>query len=102
MSVSEKNNIQREPCKLQKARGIDAWCTREECIYWRLLEPQDVDGLEVKHISNSMGCGLQHYDIISGLTPEMADWLLSMKKRLENTTPESAKARITFRHREEE
>jgi hypothetical protein len=86
----------REKCELQKARGLDAWCSHDSCIYWRLLEPQDVD------TSNIAGCGLQHHGMLEHLTPEMADWLISMKKRLENTTPEAAKARITFRRREKE
>lgn len=86
----------KERCQLQKARGIDAWCSRESCIYWRLLEPQDVD------VSNVKGCGLQHYGIAADLTPEMAEWLHNMKKRLENTSPEAAKARITFRRREKD
>ncbi|MBE0428525.1 MAG: hypothetical protein IBX61_01475 [Thermoleophilia bacterium] len=85
----------RELCELQKSLGIEAWCTQESCIYWRLLEPQDIDGLSEK------GCGLQHYKIVDSITPEMADWLLGMKRRLEDITPESAKSRITFRRREE-
>lgn len=84
-----------DKCKLHGANGIEAWCTRDSCIYWRLLKTQEVD------VSNDIGCGLEHYKIIGGLTPEMAEWLLSMKKRLENTTPKAGKSRITFRRREQ-
>ncbi|MHB9053149.1 MAG: hypothetical protein ACYC5F_04060 [Thermoleophilia bacterium] len=94
--MSEAAEKDRERCHLHAANGIDAWCTRERCIYWRLLESQDVDASNVK------GCGLQHYQVIESVTPEMAEWLLSMKKRLENTTPEAGKSRITFIRREEE
>jgi hypothetical protein len=94
--MNEYAKKDKEPCLLQKARGIEAWCSRESCIYWRLLEPQDVE------MSNEKGCGLQHYGIVGDITPEIAEWLTDMKKRLENTTPDAAKARITFRRREED
>lgn len=87
---------ERERCKLHQARGLEAWCTRDRCIYWRLLEAQDVD------MSNEQACGLQHYKITENLSTGMADWLLEMKKRLENTTPEAGKSRITFKRREQE
>lgn len=85
----------REKCHLHQAQCLEVWCTRDSCIYWRLLEPQEV-GISIKK-----GCGLQHFGVLDDLSPEMAAWLLTMKKRLENMTPESAKARITFRRREE-
>jgi hypothetical protein len=93
--MSEPKKAKREPCRLHAARGIEAWCTREHCIYWRLLQAQDVE------LSNEQGCGLQHYHLVEGLSPDMAEWLLTMKKRLENTTPEAGKSRITFKHREQ-
>lgn len=94
--MSENESIKREPCRLHEAKGLEAWCTRDRCIYWRLLEVQDLD------ISNDLGCGLQYYQMVEGLSPEMADWLLKMKNRLENSTPEAGKSRITFKHREKE
>lgn len=93
--MSEEETTEKEQCHLYQVRGIEAWCTRDKCIYWRLLEAQDA------HAPNNRGCGLQHYGLIDEITPEMTEWLLSMKKRLENTTPEAGKARITFRRREE-
>ena len=93
--MTEKSKTEEhELCELQKSRGIEAWCNHEACIFWRLVEPQDIDGISEK------GCGLQHYHILEELSPEVADWLVSMKKRLGNTTPEVAKSRITFRRRE--
>ncbi len=88
-------NPEQERCRLQEALGIEAWCSRNKCIYWRLLDSQDND------MSSVQGCGLQHYGVINGLDEATGNWLLSMKKRLENTTPEYGKARITFRRREE-
>lgn len=93
MSVEEKP--EKEMCHLHKAKGLDAWCTRDKCIYWRLLEAQDVD------ITNEIACGVRHFGILENVSPEMAEWLLSMKRNLENVTPEVAKARINFRRREE-
>jgi hypothetical protein len=93
--MSDKNP-EREKCHLNAANGIEAWCTRDKCIYWRLMEAQDADA------PTSCGCGLQHYGFLKDVTPEMASWLLAMKKRLENTTPEAGKSRITFRRREKE
>lgn len=99
--MNEKGKTPKEKCHLHEANGLEAWCSRESCIYWRLLEPLDVDADSIG-ISNDEGCGLQHYRIVENLSPEMAQWLLSMKKRLENTSPELEKARITFRRREQE
>lgn len=94
--MSDKDTTKRELCRLQQANGIEAWCSRDRCIYWRLLEVQDIE------ISSEHGCGLEYYKLVEGLSPEMADWLLKMKKRLENTTPEAGKSRITFKRREQE
>jgi len=93
--MSSENNSQKEKCHLHKAQGIDAWCTRDKCIYWRLMEAQDVD------MSNEVACGIRHFGVLDEVSPEMSEWLLNMKKSLENVTPEAAKARINFRRREE-
>jgi len=94
--MNDEKTAGRERCQLQKAKGMEAWCSRDKCIYWRLLEVQDLE------TSNELGCGLQFYQLIDGLDPDMADWLIKIKKRLENTTPEAGKSRITFKVREEE
>lgn len=94
--MNKEDTIGREPCRLHKAQGLEAWCSRDKCIYWRLIEPQDLEA------SNKLGCGLQFYQMLDTLSPEMADWLLKMKSRLENTTPEAGKSRITFKRREQE
>lgn len=88
-------NKNKDLCRLSEVNGIEAWCTREKCIYWRLLVSQDIES------EQEVGCGIQHFDLIDGLDPETAAWMLSMKRRLENITPEIAKARISFRRREE-
>ncbi|MHB8792331.1 MAG: hypothetical protein ACYC6O_03195 [Thermoleophilia bacterium] len=94
--MNDNQEINREPCRLHKAQGLEAWCSRDNCIFWRLIEVQDLD------MSNELGCGLQFYELLDSLTPEMAEWLLKMKQRLENTTPEAGKSRITFKRREQE
>lgn len=84
----------REKCRLHHANNLEEWCSRENCIFWRLLEAQD------ENVSNVDGCGLQHFGIIEDLEPEMASWLLQVKKQLEDTDPATEKARITFKRRE--
>lgn len=94
--MNDEQTVSNEPCRLHEAQGLEAWCSRDKCIYWRLIDSQDLE------ISNEKGCGLQFYEMLDTLSPEMAEWLLKMKKRLENTTPEAGKSRITFKHREQE
>ncbi|RJQ45352.1 MAG: hypothetical protein C4534_04690 [Gaiellales bacterium] len=84
----------KEKCQLHKANGLEAWCTRDECIYWRLIDAQD------EGISNREACGLQHFGILERLEPDMAEWLLQVKKQLESSDPVTEKSRITFRRRE--
>lgn len=91
--MKKEEKTEKERCRLQKVLGIDAWCTKESCIYWRLLSPQDIK------ISDSEGCGLSYNDLFRQLSPDMAEWLLTIKTRLENTDPEVAKSRINFRER---
>lgn len=92
--MNSDNKPAKEECRLCAHQGLDEWCTRESCIFWRMLEVQDED------LSNIKGCGLQFFDIIDSLNPDTAEWLLKMKKRLENTQPAVEKARINFRRRE--
>lgn len=94
--MNDKQTVSREPCRLHKAQGLEAWCSRDKCIYWRLIDSQDLE------MSNEHGCGLQFYEMLDRLSREKAEWLLKMKKRLENTTPEAGKSRITFKRREQE
>lgn len=84
----------REKCHLCAKQGINEWCSRDRCVFWRLLETQDED------LSNMEGCGLSFFELLDELTPETAEWLLGMKRRLENTRPSEEKARINFRRRE--
>jgi hypothetical protein len=84
----------KEKCELHHAGGLEEWCTRQSCIFWRLIEAQDEEE------SNKTGCGLQHFRVIETLKPDMAEWLLNLKKQLENTNPDKEVARITFKRRE--
>ncbi len=85
----------REKCRLKETGNINAWCTREKCIFWRLAQAQDV------YISNETGCGLQYFDILDKVDPELARWLIETKEKLENSDPFEEKARINFRYRED-
>lgn len=92
--MNENGTKSRERCELHAKQGIEAWCSREKCIFWRLLDTQDVQ------ISNEQGCGLQHFNTLEDLDPETAAWLLRMKRKLESADPEVEKSRINFKHRE--
>ena len=93
LTMAEDNK--KDLCRLSEVNSVKAWCSRDKCIYWRLLESQDIGS------EDEVGCGIQHFGLIDGLDQETAAWMLSMKRRLENITPETAKARISFRRREE-
>lgn len=84
----------KERCKLHETSGLEAWCTRDECIFWRLIEAQD------ENVSNAAGCGLQHFKVLDEIEPKMAGWLLEVKKQLEESDPVTEISRITFRRRE--
>jgi hypothetical protein len=90
-----KSGAGKEKCHLKACQCIEGWCSRDKCIYWRLLDPQEVD------VSNEEGCGLRFFGIVDELDPDTVRWLLDMKEKLENTDPAQEKARITFRRREE-
>lgn len=92
--MAEEDSGQKERCELHHVNGIEAWCTREKCIYWRLVEAQD------EELGNINGCGLRFFKVIDDLKPETARWLLSIKKQLEGSAPEIEKARINFKRRE--
>ncbi len=89
MSADDKRPEER--CKLQAKQGIEAWCTRDKCIFWRLLDAQDIN------VSNRQGCGLQYFRMVEKLDPETAAWLLQMKRKLEDERPDEEKSRINFR-----
>lgn len=94
MVTYEEQTAKQEKCHLSGANGIDEWCTRGRCIFWRLLDEQDAD------TSNMVGCGLRHSGYLNDLPAETSSWLLNMKKVLEDTKPEVLKSRIIFRRRE--
>lgn len=96
MNDNNKNGGQPEAeiCMLHKVNGLDEWCSRHECIFWRFIEAQDV------RVISRIGCGLQYHERIEGLSEEGAEWLLVMKKRLGNSSPASGRARILFYRRE--
>ena len=83
-----------EKCRLNEANGLDEWCTRQSCIFWRLLEPQDIK------TSNKEGCGLVRNGYLEVVPEKISNWLLRAKSMLEDTTPTVGKSRIIFKRRE--
>ena len=83
-----------EKCRLHEANGLDEWCTRQSCIFWRLLEPWDTE------TSNKDGCGLVHNGCLEVVPENISEWLLDVKSLLEDTTPKVGKSRIIFKRRE--
>ena len=74
--MAENQKIKRESCRLHAAQGLEAWCSRERCIYWRLLEAQDMaqDMAQDIVLSNEQACGLQPYSLLEKVTPRVAAW----------------------------
>ena len=62
-------------CELAAANGIDSECDEDECPFWRVTghlglgEPRD-------------GCAIQYFELLGDSGEEIAEWLLSVKKRL--------------------
>ncbi len=63
-------------CELRRANDLgDAACAEEECIYWRVAGHLGLAETEA-------GCAIQHFQLLEG-REELAEWLLSVKQRLE-------------------
>jgi hypothetical protein len=70
-----------DECKLRAANEIHGVeCDGEWCTYWRL-----VDQLDVPVASEARsGCAIQYFRLLDGESAGVAQWLLSVKERLES------------------
>ena len=59
------------------ADGESVPCDGESCMYWRVL---DAVGVEKP---DEVGCAVRYFGVLRDGRPEVADWLLSVKKRVE-------------------
>lgn len=64
-----------EKCELKAEHGIDALCDGDVCLYWRAVEHLGGD-------LASTGCAVQALALLEK-DPEVAEWLLTVKKRVE-------------------
>jgi hypothetical protein len=51
-------------------------CDGEDCVYWRVLE--HVDAV----VADRSGCAIKHFEVLADRNPEVAVWLLSVKRRV--------------------
>jgi hypothetical protein len=78
--TSEKRSRVDEICNLKQANGIDhERCEGESCVFWRAV---DYLGQPT-----GTGCAVRHYELLG--QEGMAEWLLSVKKRVESSTTRS-------------
>lgn len=71
-----------DTCRLRQANGVPAPpCEERDCIYWRVAEHIGV-------AEAPEGCAIQHFELLDG-GEAVAEWLLSVKERLEGGPPDS-------------
>jgi len=69
-----------DSCDLRLAVVDEAfYCDGETCVYWRVLGHVGVE-MPAEH-----GCALRHFDVLEAERPELVHWLLSVKRRVEET-----------------
>lgn len=65
-------------CELRAANGKPGVpCDEDRCTYWRVVDHLDIG---VRH---SEGCAIQFFDLLEGADGARAEWLLSVKERVE-------------------
>jgi len=66
-----------EECNLRHALGVEGVsCDAESCVFWRAVEHLDIAPAE------RVGCALEYFELLED-GEEVAGWLLSLKRRLE-------------------
>ncbi len=72
-----------DECKLSAANGeLGVPCGRETCIFWRVA-----GHLDLGHEIEQDGCAIQKFELLEARGPEFAQWLLSVKARIEAMDP---------------
>jgi hypothetical protein len=52
-------------------------CDGNDCVYWRALEHVDVG------TADRSGCAISSFEMLADKNPEVAVWLLSVKRRMD-------------------
>jgi hypothetical protein len=52
-------------------------CDGNDCVYWRALEHVDIG------TSDRSGCAISNFEMLADKNPEVAVWLLSVKRRMD-------------------
>lgn len=63
-------------CELRQAVGIQAECDGEDCLYWRAIGHLGL-------AEEDAGCAIQRLSMLDGCDDEVAQWLHSVKERVE-------------------
>lgn len=70
-----------EECRLRSANGIRGVpCDAEDCIFWRV-----VDQLDLMEGMSEDGCAIQKFALLGERGGEIAEWLLSVKERVQRS-----------------
>ena len=59
------------------ANGESVPCDGETCMYWRVLDHVGVE------MPDQTGCAVRYFGVLRDGRPEVAEWLLSVKRRVE-------------------
>ncbi len=71
-----------DQCELKLANGLPAvHCGQNACVYWRVAE-------HVGLAETASGCAIQYFELLGGDTA-IAQWLLSVKERVEGPRPDA-------------
>lgn len=64
-------------CRLREHNGVAGYpCDGDRCVYWRLVGHLGI-------VEGEAGCAVQYFEMLDGST-EIAEWLLSVKDRIED------------------
>lgn len=69
-----------DECKLRVANEIHGVeCDGQGCMYWRIVEQLDIPVVA----EGRTGCAIQYFELLEGDDAGIAQWLLSVKDRIE-------------------
>lgn len=74
-----------EICELRKTLGIDAHCDGESCPYWRCVGHLGIE-------EPASGCAIRHFGMLGESGAPVAEWLLSVRARIESAPREGDQA----------
>lgn len=67
-----------DECKLRAANGHPGVpCDEDRCMYWRVVDHLDIG------VGSREGCAIQFFSLLEGGDSARAEWLLSVKERVE-------------------